>query len=183
MFYGAEGIRKSWQLLDIPSGLLNRQLVFPGVDISKQGDNGEQAQQGGSNAQDGQICPLSLGLHAEVGSCFVESHFDLPTSRKPLDDLFGGDGEIGAQHGLRLEPVLRIADNDPADRHHGLAAVAPDGGAGGDFDFPFLLAIPFFHGQSLPASMLVIGDLLQGRQASALFRGRPICPGFFLAGS
>ncbi len=123
---------------------------------------------------------MSLSLHAEVGSRFVESHFDLPAPWKPLDDLFSGNVEIGAQQGLRLEALLGIADNHPADGHHGFSAVAPDSGAGGDFDFSFLFAIPLLHREPLPTHMFVFGNLFQGRQALALFARATYLPRLIL---
>ena len=115
MFHSVERIGEGWQLLDIPSRLLNEQAVFASVHIGKQGDNREQVEQSGRNAQDGQVCPLSLGFHTEMSADFVEGDFNLPTSGKPLNDLFGGKVEVSAQERLGFEAFLWIAHDDPAD--------------------------------------------------------------------
>ena len=87
MLHSGQRIGKGWQLLDVPSGLLDRQVVFPSMHVSQQSDYREQTQQGWRNAQDRQVGPLSLGLHAEVGPGFMESDFDLPTSWEPSTTL------------------------------------------------------------------------------------------------
>ena len=33
--------------------------------------------------------PLPLGLHAQMGACFFETHFALPTADEPCQNLFG----------------------------------------------------------------------------------------------
>ncbi len=178
MLNGGQCIGKGWQFLDIPGRLLDRQVIVPSVPIGQQGDHREQTEQGWCDAQDGEIRPLALGLHTQVSPGFVESDLDLPAPRKPLDDLLGRNGEIGTQQGLRLKPLLGIADNDPANRQGRLSAMEPDGGAGGDFNLTFLLAIPFLHSEPFPACAFVFRNLLQSRQASALFARAASLPRF-----
>jgi hypothetical protein len=121
--------------------------MFLSMHIGKQGHYRKQAKQGWCNAQDGQVSPLPLGLHTEVSSDFMESHFHLPAARKPLDDLLGGNREIRAQECLRFEDMLWIAPDDSADGQRRLPAVIPNGGTGSDFNLAFLFAIPFLHGK------------------------------------
>ena len=169
LLHGAEGIRKSRPLLEIPSGLLNRQLILAGMDIGEQGDDREEAEQSRCDAQNGKISPLALGLHAEMSSSLVEGDFHLPAPWKPLNNFLGGDGEIRAQQGLRLEPLLRIADDDPADGQSRFADMKPHCGAGREFDLAFLFAIPFMNGELFPLRALVFGNLLKCRQTLTFF--------------
>jgi hypothetical protein len=60
---------------------------------------------------------------------------------------------VGAEQGLRPEPVLGIADQHPADWHDGHSTMAPYGGRGGDLDEALALTIPTRNHQGLPACL------------------------------
>ena len=57
--------------LMIPSRLSDGQLAPPGMLMRDERDQREQRQQRGRRAQDGQVRPLTLGLHAQVFANFM----------------------------------------------------------------------------------------------------------------
>ena len=55
--------------------------------VGGQGGPGEETQQDGRGAGDGQVGPLTLGFHAQMGSHLLKGDFQLPAQDKPLQDL------------------------------------------------------------------------------------------------
>ena len=53
----------------------------------EQGDEGEQAEQAGCRAHDGEVGPLPLCLDAQVVAYFAEGHFKMPALHEPAHDL------------------------------------------------------------------------------------------------
>ena len=62
---------------------------------------------------------MPLCLEAQALAHFLESGLHLPASYEPRDDPLGLRIEIGAKESLGLELFFRIADQNPAQRHHG----------------------------------------------------------------
>ena len=62
--------------------------------VGGQGGPGEETKQDGGGAGDGEVGPLALGLHAQMGARFLEEpapylirgDLQLPTQDKPLQD-------------------------------------------------------------------------------------------------
>ena len=61
--------------------------------------------------------PLTMCLDAEMGTRFLEGDLDLPPLDEPSHDLCRISHGVGAEQPLRLEGVLGIADQNPADRY------------------------------------------------------------------
>ena len=81
---------------------------------------------------DGFVRPLPLGFDAELTANFSKGDLDGPASDKPAQDLLGAGFLIGAKKCLRLKGACRVSHEKPAQRHHGLAWVAPDRETAGD---------------------------------------------------
>ncbi len=69
-------------------------------DVGGQGGPGEEAQEDGRGASDGEVRPLALGLHSQVGPHLLESDLQLPTQHKPLEDLGRDCRWVGAEQSL-----------------------------------------------------------------------------------
>ena len=156
LLHQSQRIRKGRQLLRIPGGLLDRQSLPSGMAVGQQSNDGKQCQQGRRDAQDRQVRPLSLGLHAQLSTHFMKSDFDLPASYKPLDDLLGRNGKISAKQSLGLEDLFGIPDNDPTDGQRRLSRVEPDRCLGANFNPSLFLAIPLLGSETFPTSVLVL---------------------------
>ena len=83
-------------------------------------------------ASDGPVRPLPLGLDAEMTADLGKGDLDGPASDEPGQDVLQASFLIVAQKGLGLEFAGRVAHQEPAQRHYGLAGVAPDRDTGGD---------------------------------------------------
>ena len=68
--------------------------------VGGQGGPGEEAQQDGRSAGDGQVGPLAQGLHTQVGSHLLKCDFQLPAQDKPLEDLGRVCLWVGAEQSL-----------------------------------------------------------------------------------
>ena len=98
------------------------------------GRSREEPQQDGRGAGDGQIGPLALGLHAQVGThllkepapYLIRGDLQLPAQDKPFQDLGRVRRWVGAQQGLGGEGALGIADQHPANEDGRLAGAVPD---------------------------------------------------------
>ena len=134
----------------------------------KQGHHREQRAQAGCGACSRPVRPLPLGLHTETVARLTEGDLHLPTLDEPAHDLQRVAPRIGAQKGLRLEAVLRIARQHPADRHDRQAGMVPNGRGGAELHDPRTLAIPARHGGLHPACALVGQDDREVRPAGAL---------------
>src|ERR1044071_8602150 len=164
-----------------------------------EGDEREQAEQGGGGAGDGLIGPLALGLDAEMATDLGEGDLGAPAASKPaqIHSIFcagllaEGDlgapaaskpaqniewicGEIGAQEGLRAELILAVAHQHVADWDV-VAGMRPDGGAADDLDLALCAAIPAWNLHSAPACV-VARQLLRPGRAAATDDARPADP-------
>ena len=74
--------------------------------VSGQGGPGEEPQQDGCGAGDGQIGPLALGFHAQVGSHLLESNFQLPAQLRtiPGSGSQSADGSVHSKAWVAKEP-------------------------------------------------------------------------------
>ena len=77
-------------------------------EVGGQGGPGEETQQDGSGAGDGEVRPLVLGLQTQMGSDFLEGDLQLPTQDKPLQDLGRVCRGVGAEESLRIDGALGI---------------------------------------------------------------------------
>src|SRR5215212_5791425 len=143
----------------------------------KQGHDREQREQAGRRAGNRPIRPLALGLDAEMVAHFAEGDFHLPALDEPADDLQRLASGIGAQQGLRVEAMLRIAQQHPTDRQDWQASMAPDRGGGIDLDDPIALAVPAGYGDPYPGRVPGGQDLGEVRQACTLGAWPPDRPG------
>ena len=73
---------------------------------------------------------------------FFESDFQLPALDKPSHNGSRGRRRIGAGQSNRLILLLRIAQQDPADRQGWFAIVKPDGRRGGQLQCVCLTVMP-----------------------------------------
>lgn len=132
-------------------------------------DDREQPQQRGRCASDRRIGPLALRLQAEMTADLLERHLHRPATNEPREHLQGRGRLVRAQKGFRGELRKRIPHQYPADRHDGLALVAPDGGASSPLDLVGLATVPVRDNVSLPVRTLVLEYGLQLVQAFASF--------------
>ena len=135
--------------------------------VSGQGGPGEEPQQDGCGAGDGQIGPLALGFHAQVGSHLLESNFQLPAQDEPFQDLGRVRRWVGAQQGLGGEGALGISDQHPADEDWRLAGAVPDRRLGGEFHRAGGAVIPG-HGHTGPSYLGLVEEGLQRRPRARL---------------
>ena len=94
--HGSDGIGKSRMGFGIPGSLEHGDLVAPGQTRGEKGHPGEQTEQDGAGASDGEIGPLTLGFKTEVSTNFLEGDLDAPTEDEPGEDWLGGLVGIGA---------------------------------------------------------------------------------------
>src|ERR1044071_883282 len=130
-----------------------------------EGDEREQAEQGGGGAGDGLIGPLALGLDAEMATDLGEGDLGAPAASKPAQNIEWICGEIGAQEGLRAELILAVAHQHVADWDV-VAGMRPDGGAADDLDLALCAAIPACNLHAAPAYVVARQLLRQVRQAA-----------------
>ncbi len=84
-------------------------------------------QQGRGGADDGQIRPLPLGLHAQVGTHGLEGDLHLPTAQEPPQQLRHRQGGVGAEQSLGGLGPLQVLQEHPVQAYRGLAGVVPQG--------------------------------------------------------
>ena len=148
-------------------------------DVGGQGGPGEEAQQYGRGAGDGQVGPLTLGLHTQVGPDFLEEpapylirgDFQLPTQDKPLEDL----GWVGAEQCLGIEGALGISYQHPANGDGRLARAVPDGGLRGEFHGAGGAVVPGRFGVG-PADIGLVEQCFQRWSPGAFQRRSAILP-------
>src|SRR5712692_5435047 len=92
-------IRKGRQGFGIPGSLTGRKGLLTQQLLSKNGDQRKESQEGRCGAQNGQIRPLALRLHAQMGAHLMKGDFDRPTHDKPCQDLNRVGLLVGTQHG------------------------------------------------------------------------------------
>src|SRR5215469_8071621 len=90
-------IRKSRKRFGIPGCLANRQRLPLEQLMSKDRDQREESKQCRCGAQDGQVRPLALGLHAQMSAYFMKGDFHWPAHHKPLQDGLGTSLLISTQ--------------------------------------------------------------------------------------
>ena len=84
---GGEGVGKGGVLLAIPGSGCDGQAHIGAEARTQERDEGEQREQAGRRACDGQLRPLPLGLDTEMVTHFPEGDFQLPALNEPGDDL------------------------------------------------------------------------------------------------
>src|SRR5688572_18709902 len=114
-----KGVSKGRAPLAIPSvGAGGR----AGTTIKARGEQGhdrEQREPAGGGAGDRPLRPRALGLDAEMVAhlaegCGATLHTHLPAPDVPADDLQRVASGIGAEQGLRVETLLRVAQQHPS---------------------------------------------------------------------
>ena len=68
--------------------------------VSRRGDPGEEPQQYGRGAGDGQVGLLALGLHAQMGPHLLKGDPQLPAQHRPFLDPHRVHGQVGARQTL-----------------------------------------------------------------------------------
>jgi hypothetical protein len=106
----------------------------------------------------------------------AEGDLHLPAPDDPADDLQRVAGGIGAEQGLWVEAVLRIAQQHPTDRQDWQASLAPNRGSGTDLNDALPLPVPRGHGHPLPARGPIHQHVREVRQARALGARTPDRP-------
>ena len=114
--------------------------------VGGQGDPGKESQQDRRGAGDGQVGPLALGLHAQMGPHLLKSDLQLPAQHEPFQDLRRVCRRVGAQQGLGREGALWVSDQHPANAHRGFARAVPDCGLGGEFHSAGGAVVPAHRG-------------------------------------
>src|SRR5689334_16235117 len=163
--YLSQRIGKGRRGFGVPSSLPRSNVLMSRQRMREQGDDGEQTQQGGCRASNGQVSPLSLSFDTKMSTDFLKRHLHLPTLDEEGHYLSRGQAQISRQQGLRAEFVLRVANQHPADRYRRHAGVIPDGGRRRDFYRPLRFPIPARDDHRGPGGGRVLQDLVQGGQA------------------
>src|ERR1700683_5623833 len=109
----SNGIAECAVSLWIPGGGRRNQRCFGCEVVRPESNQRKQAKQRRGGAPDPEVAPLPLGFDAEMGTDFLEGHFQLPTRDEPLKDVDGSRIEAGAEEGLRRQFADRIADGHP----------------------------------------------------------------------
>ena len=68
--------------------------------VGEQRHEGEEGEQRGGRSLDGEVVPLALRLHAQMGAHFLKGGFQLPALHEPGEDLHRLDARVGAQQRL-----------------------------------------------------------------------------------
>jgi hypothetical protein len=132
--------------------------------VRQQGHQRKQSQQARCGSRDGAMAPLPLTFYTESSSYFLKGHLHWPTPHKPGHDGTSVLREIRTEQGLRVEPPLRVPDQDPANRYGWQTGVIPNRRAGADLDDTITFPLPARYEQALPRSDLVIQEVSQGGQ-------------------
>lgn len=93
--------------------------------MHNQTDQQVQGHEHRRGAGDGQIAPLTLGLHAELATGLLKGHLQRPAPDEQLDDPFRGQVQRRGEEGLRRRASLGIDHQDPANRQRGDAGRVP----------------------------------------------------------
>ncbi len=141
--------------------------------MSKDRDQRKESEQCRGGAQDGQVGPLPLRLHAQMSAYLMKGDFHLPSQNKPFQDGLGLSLLIGAQKRLGIELPLRVPNEHPPDCDRWQSVVIPDSGFARQFDRAFGPAIPGY-GDALPDGTWIGEPLRQGGLTGSLLAGAPI---------
>ncbi len=87
---------------------------------------GEQSQQHRSSTCYSEVRPLALGLHSKVGANFLESNFNPPAQREPMDDLNRVNRGLCTQQSLCAQLSERVLNEYPSNGHRRLARMIPE---------------------------------------------------------
>jgi len=154
-------------LLVIPRGLPRRAAWLGHPLVGEEGNQRGQPQQRRGGAADRRRGPLALRLDTAVAARLLERDRQLPALHEPPEDPRGRGGLVGAAQRLGGERALRVADEDPAQRHRGPAGVVPHGGVRDDFNLARARAVPVGDGHPGPDGRRVGGDRGEGRETRA----------------
>ena len=103
-----ERVSEGRPLLAVPSGSGDPETGMTVEAVGQQDHDGEQAEQAGRGAGDGQIGPLPLGFDTKVVADLSERDLQLPSLREPAEDLQRLLCGVGAEQGLRIEPPAGV---------------------------------------------------------------------------
>ena len=121
----------------------------------------------GRGAGDGEIGPLALCLHTQMGSYLVEGDLQLPAQYKPFQDLGRVRRRVGTEQGLSGEGALGVSDQHPANEDGGLAGAVPDRRLGGEFHGAGDAVVPGHRGAG-PSYIRLLKENFQRRPPRAL---------------
>ena len=169
--YQCHRIGKRRMAFGIPSRAAHATDTFFHQQVCRQGDDRIQAQQGRCRARDGPIIPLALRFHPQMSSRFFKRHFHRPATPKPRHDLLGRLIEVGRPQHLRFEPLLRVSNQPPANRHWRFAGVIPNRCIRSDFDVTRPFPIPLLYLQGDPLGVVIGQQRFPSRAALALEPG------------
>lgn len=142
--------------------------------MRQQRDHREQRQHCRGRARDGLVRPLPLRLHAEMSTCLLERHFNLPSSDEVLKHLAGITFKVGREQGLRLELLRRVSDQHPSDGNRRLSRVIPHRHSRRDFNRSRRAAIPPANRVPSPWRLCLLERRRKRRQPHPLQPGSPI---------
>src|SRR5438046_1369841 len=100
----------------IPSGRTKGKGCIQRQVMSQQGDEGKQAQQSRTGAQNGVGRPLTLSFKAQMGANFFKGDFNPPATNNPGENLGGVGGLVSSKESGRGELAKGVAHQHPTDR-------------------------------------------------------------------
>ena len=121
----------------------------------------------GRGTGDGEIRPLALCLHTQMGSYLVEGDLQLPAQYKPFQDLGRVRRRVGTEQGLSGEGALGVSDQHPANEDGGLAGAVPDRRLGSEFHGAGDAVVPGHLGAG-PSYIRLLKENFQRRPPRAL---------------
>ena len=110
-----ERVRKGGQRFGIPGRLANRKGLLIQQLMSKNGHERKQAQQGGSRAQNRQVRPLALRLHAQDACAPHERSLPPANARQTRPRSERGQRFDRCTASLRLKLAFGVTNEHPTD--------------------------------------------------------------------
>ena len=138
-----QNIRTGRFLFFIPSSLLNRDFPIRMQRVGHQDDPRRETKQTWGLAFNRYIRPLTLGLHAQVGTAFFKRPLDRPAQDEGFHDFHRRLCRIGSEGGSRFEFPGRIADQNPTDREWVQPGAVPSRRACSPLQRSPLTVVPF----------------------------------------
>ncbi|EFH89988.1 hypothetical protein Krac_11581 [Ktedonobacter racemifer DSM 44963] len=153
-------VRKGRQRFGVPSGLPNGKGSPLQQLLRKNGDKRKQAQQRRSRAQDLQIRPLSLCLHAQMSANLMKRHFDRPAQDKPGGNLSCIHLLIRTQQGHWFILPLWVTKKHPTDGDGRDGRLIPQSRPGSDLHLTGSAPVPRQE-RFLPNGFLIVQAFCQ----------------------
>src|SRR5262249_46583231 len=110
--------------------------------VSQERDQGKQAQDGRTGAQDSVGRPLALALKAQVSADFLESDLNAPSGNDPSKNLQWTGSLVSSKEGDRWEFAQTVAHKNPAHGQRVATRAVPQRAARGYLDDPLTCAVP-----------------------------------------